>query len=109
MKTETLSLQALDHQYLWHPFTQMQEWLSEEPLIIEKGDGPYLYDIHGKRYIDATSSVWCTAHGHNHSHLNKAIENQLSKVSHSTLLGCSNIPSILLAEKLAGILPQGLK
>jgi len=98
----------LDHKHLWHPFTQMEEWLSEEPLVIERGEGSYLFDENGKRYIDATSSVWCVAHGHNHPHINKAIAEQLSKISHSTLLGLSNVPSIRLAEKLVSILPQGL-
>lgn len=109
MRIETLGLKDLDHSYLWHPFTQMEEWLNEEPLIIERGEGSYLYDIQGKRYIDATSSIWCVAHGHNHPAINKAIEGQLSKISHTTLLGCSNIPSILLAEKLARFLPSGLQ
>jgi len=98
----------LDHKHLWHPFTQMDEWLAEAPLVIERGEGSYLFDENGKRYIDATSSIWCVAHGHNHPYLNRAISEQLSKISHSTLLGLSNVSSIRLAEKLISIFPPGL-
>lgn len=97
-----------DHRFLWHPFTQMEEWLREEPLIIARGKGEFLYDIQGREYIDAASSIWCNVHGHNHCSLNRAIAWQLEKLSHSTLLGLSNIPSILLAEKLVSLVPQGL-
>lgn len=109
MKTVSRTLSQLDRTYLWHPFTQMKEWLEEEHLIIEKGEGAFLYDANGNKYIDASSSIWCNVHGHNHPYLNKTISNQLSKICHSTLLGLANVPSILLAEKLVNILPKGLK
>lgn len=99
---------GIDHQYLWHPFTQMQEWLTEEPLIIEKGEGIYLWDIDGNRYYDGYSSVWVNIHGHQKNEINQAIENQLKKIAHSTFLGLSNIPAIQLAEKLIGIAPKNL-
>jgi len=101
--------QSLDKQYLWHPFTQMRDWLENEQLVIEKGKGIYLYDTQGKRYIDGISSLWVTVHGHRHKELNRAISKQLNQVAHTTLLGLANLPSLELAEKLIKISPLGLK
>ena len=97
-----------DHTYLWHPFTQMKEWAQEPPLIIEKGRGPYLFDIHGRRYLDGMSSMWVNTHGHHHTRINQAIRRQLDKIGHSTLLGLSNPPAIVLARELVRISPRGL-
>lgn len=108
MPVETFGLAALDHRHLWHPFTQMEEWLGETPLVIERGEGAHLYDTEGQAYLDATSSIWCAVHGHNHPKMNEAIVAQLSKVGHTTLLGLSHGPSVILAEKLASKLPEGL-
>ncbi len=101
-------LKAWDHAYLWHPFTQMQDWLAEDPLIIDRGEGNYLIDVHGNAYLDGVSSLWCNVHGHNHPRLNAAITAQLGQLAHSTLLGLANVPSILLAKKLVEIAPPGL-
>ena len=97
-----------DHRYLWHPFTQMQEWEQEEPLIIEKGKGSYLIDTEGKKYLDGTSSIWVNLHGHRHPALDRAIKKQLDKIAHSTFLGLSNTPAIQLARELIRIAPTGL-
>ena len=94
--------------YLWHPFTQMKEWEQEEPVIIERGKGPYLIDTEGRRYLDGTSSIWVNLHGHRHPSLDKALRQQLEKVAHSTLLGLSNPPAIKLARELVRIAPKGL-
>ena len=101
-------LEKLDKKYIWHPFTQMQEWEKEPQLIIESGKGCTLTDVHGKRYIDGVSSLWVTVHGHRKKEINAAITKQLGKVGHTTLLGLSNVPAILLAEKLVNIAPKGL-
>ncbi len=102
------SLVAWDKRYLWHPFTQMQDWLTEDVVIIERGEGCYLIDIAGNRYIDGTASIWTNVHGHNHPELNAALKTQLDKVAHTTLLGYSNVPAIQLAQKLVAITPAGL-
>ncbi|WP_372660935.1 adenosylmethionine--8-amino-7-oxononanoate transaminase [Cohnella sp.] len=94
--------------YLWHPFTQMKDYNSSDPLIIERGEGIKLYDVHGRSYYDGFSSVWLNVHGHNVPELNQAITDQLGRVAHSTLLGMANIPAIELAEKLVEITPKGL-
>ena len=93
-------LANLDHHYLWHPFTQMRDWLKREPIIIVAGKGARLRDIHGREYLDANSSIWTNLHGHNHPRINAAIRRQLSKIAHSSALGLANEPASLLAERL---------
>ena len=107
-KNRTTTLADWDRTYLWHPFTQMQEWEQEEPLIIERGKGPYLIDTEGKRYLDGTSSIWVNLHGHRHPMLDRAMKKQLDRLAHSTLLGLSNPPAIQLARALIRIAPKGL-
>ncbi len=102
-------LERLDKIHLWHPFTQMKEWEEEEPLIIERGEGSYLIDIHGRRYLDGNSSLWVNLHGHRNKALDRALEEQLGKIAHSTLLGLGNVPSIELARMLVEIAPEGLR
>ncbi|HET8722002.1 MAG TPA: adenosylmethionine--8-amino-7-oxononanoate transaminase [Nitrospira sp.] len=97
-----------DRQYLWHPFTQMEEWEREEPLIIERGRGPYVIDTEGKAYLDGTSSIWVNVHGHRHPRLDRALDQQRKRIAHSTLLGLSNPPAIRLARELIAIAPEGL-
>ena len=104
----TKQLRNWDRRYLWHPFTQMQEWEQEDPLIIARGDGSYLIDTEGKKYLDGTSSIWVNLHGHRHPILNRALKRQLDKIAHSTFLGLSNPPAIELARELIRIAPKGL-
>ncbi len=102
-------LKQLDHQYLWHPFTQMQEWMAEDPCIISQGDGHYLVDVHGRKYLDGVSSLWCNVHGHRKKEIDDAVKAQLDRIAHSTLLGLSHVPGIQLAQKLIDIAPKGLR
>lgn len=98
----------LDKKHIWHPFTQMQDWMSSEPLVIERAEGNFLIDTEGRRYLDGVSSLWVNVHGHRKDRIDEAIKIQLGKVAHSTLLGLAATPSIELAEKLAAITPEGL-
>jgi adenosylmethionine-8-amino-7-oxononanoate aminotransferase len=109
MSSRYEKLKRLDHTYVWHPFTQMQDWMRDEPCIIESGDGHYLVDITGRRYLDGVSSLWCNVHGHRRGEVDEAIQAQLGKIAHSTFLGLSHVPGIELAEKLIRIAPAGLK
>ncbi|RIK09498.1 MAG: adenosylmethionine--8-amino-7-oxononanoate transaminase [Acidobacteria bacterium] len=86
----------------------MEEWLSQEPLIIERGEGNWLIDTEGRRYLDGVSSLWCNVHGHCNPRLDRALSEQAGRIAHSTMLGMSNPPAIELAEKLCGIAPAGL-
>jgi adenosylmethionine-8-amino-7-oxononanoate aminotransferase len=97
-----------DREHLWHPFTQMQGFVEEELLIVARGEGPYLYDLEGRRYLDGVSSLWCNVHGHRRSELDQALVAQLENMAHSTLLGLAHPPAIVLARKLAEIAPRGL-
>ena len=101
-------LEKIDQKHIWHPFTQMKEWEEEAPLIIESGEGSWLIDVEGKRYLDGVSSLWVTVHGHRKKELDEAVKAQLGKIAHSTLLGLASVPSIELAEKLIAIAPEGL-
>lgn len=99
----------LDKEYIWHPFTQMKQWLSDEQVVIESGKGFYLIDTEGKKYIDGVSSLWCNVHGHRVKKIDDAIKRQLGKIAHSTLLGLGQTKSIELAKKLIAIAPKNLK
>jgi len=101
-------LAALDKKYVWHPFTQMQDYCRSQPLVIQSGKGTYLYDIEGRRYIDGVSSLWVTVHGHRKAAIDQAIIGQVRRLSHSTLLGLAHRPSIELARELVRIAPRGL-
>jgi adenosylmethionine-8-amino-7-oxononanoate aminotransferase len=98
----------LDQEFVWHPFTQQQGWSEEEPLMIERGEGVYLYDVEGNRYIDGTSALWCNVHGHHHPDLDRAAREQLDKVAHTTMLGLSHPGATELAARLVEIAPPGL-
>ena len=97
-----------DGRYLWHPFTPMAQWCSQEQLVIERAEGEYLIDDHGRRYLDGVSSLWCNVHGHRVPQIDEAIRRQLEKVAHSTLLGLICPPAAELAERLVKIAPAGL-
>jgi adenosylmethionine-8-amino-7-oxononanoate aminotransferase len=98
-------LRDLDRRVLWHPFTQMGEW---DPLVIARGEGNYLVDADGKRYLDGVSSLWCNVHGHSHPRLDRALRDQAAKLQHSTFLGLTHEPGIRLAADLIAVAPRGL-
>lgn len=99
------SLAKWDRDHYWHAFTQMAEY---EPLIIESAEGVWLYDIHGNRYLDGISSMWCNLHGHRHPVIDEAVGAQLSKLGHATSLGVATPPAIELARRLAELAPGEL-
>jgi adenosylmethionine-8-amino-7-oxononanoate aminotransferase len=105
---DAATLAAWDHRHLWHPFTQMADWLGEEPLVIAEAEGTTLVDTQGRRYLDGVSSLWCNVHGHRHPALDAAVRAQLARVAHTTLLGLGNVPSIELAHALVEVVPPGL-
>jgi adenosylmethionine---8-amino-7-oxononanoate aminotransferase len=101
-------LEEDDKRYIWHPFTQMQEYRGEDPVIICGGNGCTLRDVHGKEYIDGVSSVWTNVHGHRKEKLDNALKSQIDRISHSSLLGLTTIPAIEFSRILAHITPEGL-
>jgi adenosylmethionine-8-amino-7-oxononanoate transaminase len=106
---EIRKIKEWDKTLLWHPFTQMKEYEAEDPLIIERGEGVYLVDVEGRRYLDGVSSLWVTVHGHRKEAIDRAVKEQIDRIAHSTLLGLSNVPAVLLAEKLLRAAPKNLR
>jgi len=106
--TDPTTLARWDHAHLWHPFTQMRDWLHEDPLVIVEGQGCWLVDARGQRYLDGVSSLWCNVHGHRHPALDEALRAQVDRIAHTTLLGLASAPAIELAHELAAIVPTGL-
>lgn len=95
---------ARDYSHVWHPFTQADEWESaSENRVIERGEGVWLIDTEGRRYLDGTSSLWCNILGHRHPQLDAAIRDQLDRIAHSTLLGLSHPGVIVHAERLSAL------
>ena len=97
-----------DFKNIWHPCTQMKEYESEPPLLIDRGEGIYLFDKDGKRYMDAISSWWVNLFGHNHPSINKALKDQLSRMAHVMFAGVTHTPAIDLAESLVELTPSNL-
>ena len=98
-------LRHWDRTLVWHAFTHMAEY---EPLILDRGEGCYVFDIDGRRYLDAVSSLWCNVHGHRHPRIDDAIRGQLDRVAHVSNLGSSNSTTISLARRLVDLAPPGL-
>lgn len=107
-RPDTSTLRDWDHAHLWHPFTPLADWAAEDPLVIERGEGVYLFDTEGRRYLDGVGSLWCNVHGHRHPALDAALRDQLDRIAHSTLLGLTHPPAVELARELAMRAPAGL-
>jgi adenosylmethionine-8-amino-7-oxononanoate aminotransferase len=106
---DTRTLREYDQTYVWHPFTQMRDWEAEDPIVIEKGEGSYLIDTDGNRYLDGVASIWTNVHGHCRAEINEALKQQIDRLEHSTLLGLANDQSAILAKRLIEVAPPGLK
>ncbi len=98
----------IDKKHCWHPFTQQEVWCTpqHQPLMIERGEGVWLYDAEGNKYIDGNSSIWTNIHGHNHPVINQAIKNQLERISHSSYLGFGHPLASELASRLVSFFPE---
>jgi len=89
-----------DREFTWHPFTQMREWMEAEPVVITRGEGVWLEDSGGKKYIDGNSSIWTNVHGHHVAELNAALSQQAGRVAHTSFLGLTNDVAPRLAREL---------
>ncbi|MCQ4306866.1 adenosylmethionine--8-amino-7-oxononanoate transaminase [Pseudomonas stutzeri] len=93
---------------LWHPCTQMKDHEQLPVIPIRRGDGVWLEDFDGKRYLDAVSSWWVNVFGHANQRINQRIKDQLDQLEHVMLAGFSHQPVVELSERLVQITPPGL-
>jgi len=94
---------------LWHPCTQMKDH-EQLPLIpIRRGEGVWLEDFDGKRYLDAVSSWWVNVFGHANPRINQRIKDQVDQLEHVMLAGFSHQPVVELSERLVALTPAGLE
>ncbi|RNC70371.1 MAG: adenosylmethionine--8-amino-7-oxononanoate transaminase [Desulfuromonadales bacterium] len=106
--TDTKTLRDMDRTHVWHPFTQMKEWEKSDPCVIVRGEGSWLIDSDGNRYLDGVGSIWTNVHGHCKREINDAIKEQVDLLEHSTLLGLTNDKAAILARRLVEVAPPGL-
>lgn len=100
------TIESKDLKHLLHPTTNLKQHHQLGPMVLERGEGVYVWDNHGKQYLEGLSGLWCTALGYGEEELIRAAEQQLRKLSYSQLFGSkTNEPSVLLAEKLAEMVP----
>ena len=88
---------------IWHPCTQMKRAATVPPLAMMHGEGPWLFDDAGHRYFDATSSWWVNLFGHADARINAALKDQLDRLPHVMLAGCTHVPAVELAERLSAL------
>ncbi|MFA5630237.1 MAG: adenosylmethionine--8-amino-7-oxononanoate transaminase [Porticoccaceae bacterium] len=101
-------LMERDVRVLWHPCTQMKDHETLPLIPIRRGEGVWLEDFDGNRYIDAVSSWWVNLFGHANPRINARIKAQLDNLEHVILAGFSHEPVIELSERLVAITPPGL-
>ena len=104
MKTENLAIKDIEN--LFHPATNLVVHEDSEPLILNKGDGIYVYDIHGNKYIEGLAGLWCNALGFGNESLVETAANQMQKFGYGSLFASkSHEPAIRLSEKLIEMSP----
>ena len=103
-----MNLKEKDLEYIWHPCSQMKDYVELPPIIIDHGKGIYLYDIDGKEYMDIISSWWCNLLGHSNEKINNSIKQQLDTIEHVIFSNFSHQPAINLCEELIKVIPKGL-
>ena len=101
-------LQEKDLKHIWHPCSQMKDYENFPPIVIKKGNGAYLEDINGKKYLDAVSSWWVNLFGHSHKRINDALYRQANKLEHVIFANFSHEPAIELSERIVSLLPENL-
>ncbi|MFJ5562596.1 adenosylmethionine--8-amino-7-oxononanoate transaminase [Lysinibacillus xylanilyticus] len=108
MKQALTELQKRDLQHVWHPCSQMKDYEQFPPIVIQKGQGVWLYDENNKRYLDAVSSWWVNLFGHANPRISKALSDQAFTLEHTIFANFSHEPAIKVAEKLVALTPDGL-
>ena len=101
-------LREIDARHVWHPFTPHSAYADDDPLMVVAGEGHYLIDADGRRYLDGVSSLWCNLFGHRRAEIDAAIRDQLDRIAHATFLGNATAPAVTLAKRLVDKAPAGL-
>ncbi len=101
-----MSLKQKDKQYIWHPFDQMK---GAEIIPIVKGEGAFVYDEDGKKYIDGFSSWWVNVHGHSHPYIAQKIADQAKELEHVAFGGFTHPQAVKLSERLVNLLPHNIE
>ena len=100
--------QKEDLKYIWHPCSQMKDYETLPPIIIERAEGINLYDVNGKCYKDVISSWWCNLLGHCNPRINNAVKKQIDSLEHVIFANFSHKTAITLCQELIKVLPKGL-
>ncbi len=106
--TDSATLAARDLRVLWHPCTQMKDHETTPLVPIKRGEGAWLEDFDGNRYLDAVSSWWVNLFGHANPRINDALREQLGLLEHVIFAGFTHEPAVRLAEQLTALSPPGL-
>ncbi len=97
-----------DLRYIWHPCSQMKDYETLPPIVVERGEGVRLFDKNGKEYIDIVSSWWCNLLGHCNPKINAAVKEQIDRLEHVIFANFTHEPAIKLCGELMKIIPKGL-
>lgn len=100
--------QKEDLKYIWHPCSQMKDYETLPPIVIERGEGINIYDVNGKCYKDVISSWWCNLLGHCNPRISSAIKKQVDTLEHVIFANFTHKPAITLCQELMKVLPKGL-
>src|SRR5262249_23206339 len=104
--TTAVDIEALDLAHLFHPNTNLAALHASGPLVLVRGEGAYVWDNRGKRYIEGMAGLWCTTLGYGDEELADAAYEQIRKLSFTHLsAGKSHEPGVLLADKLVKLAP----
>jgi 4-aminobutyrate--pyruvate transaminase len=106
MKNKTINLSLVDEENLFHPITNLKAHSSEDMLIVDRGEGVYIYDTDGKKYLEGLAGLWCSSLGYGVEELAEAAKEQMTKLGYSSLFASkSHEPAIRLSEKLIELSP----
>ncbi|MGL6169625.1 MAG: adenosylmethionine--8-amino-7-oxononanoate transaminase [Fusobacteriaceae bacterium] len=94
---------------MFHPCSQMKDYEKLPPIVVKKGEGVYLIDENGKKYMDCVSSWWVNLFGHCNKRINRALNRQLENLEHTIFANFTHEPAIELGERLIEVAPKGLK
>ena len=101
------SLSERSRRAVWHPCTQMKQHEQQPLLSVARAEGAWLFDSEGRRYLDAISSWWVNLFGHCNADIRSAIVDQLGRLEHAMLAGCTHAPVVELSERLAALTGLG--